>query len=136
MAARLTGEATQRLPVEAWGQVVAGFRDYYGRDDYAGQIAALESAVRDPRASADAVALLGYQYFYLGYGEPARQMLQRAVVMDPACLLGTQMLAALYPAVAPGPPAPVISHPVPGPSPGILPAPPRAEEVPAPGNLP
>lgn len=131
-AANLVHSATDRLPPEAWGQVVGRFRDYYRRNDYVTHVSALEQRVNSGAAGPAEFSLLGYHYLYLGHVEPARLQFEAALLADPADPLASRLLPLTVPAVTA--PAPSMSAaPESAPARGQLPAG-EPEELLPPGN--
>lgn len=99
-AANLVVSALDRLPPEAWGQVVARFRDYYHRNDYVTHVAALEQRVNSGASLPAERSLLGYHYLFLGHPDAARTQFDLALQLDPADALAGRLLPLAVPAVA------------------------------------
>lgn len=83
-AAENAYRAVNRLPAEAWGQIVGQLDRHYPQPEvYERQLRALETYVGEKPDQAPARFLLAWQYAHLGYAEEGRAQLKKALQLEP-----------------------------------------------------
>lgn len=115
-SAGATQQALQILPKEQWGEVIANFRELYGKPlEYTDHIRALEKAIKEQPQDPALRFLAGYHYMYLGYPKQALDQLDRGLKVAPRDLvakkLRDEVASKLKPVEA--------SEPAPPPQPGL-----------------
>jgi hypothetical protein len=130
-AANLVVSGCDRLPPDAWGQVVGNFSTLYRRNDYVAHVAALEQRVNSGTGLPVERSLLGYHYLFLGHHDAARLQFETAQLADPADPLASRLLPLTVQVQSPAPAVMVL--PDPAPATGVLP-PGETEELLLPGT--
>ena len=121
-AAGATQSAMQRLPKEKWGVVISHYTELYGNTrDYTSHLRALEQRVKEKPDDPALRFLAGFHYAYLGFTTQAIDQLDKVLSIAPRDAMARQLREELRgrlvrPAVAPVPPAPVISEEPQGPA--------------------
>lgn len=90
-AAEYLEQAMANLNHQHWGFVVENFRQFYGANDYVSQMERLHRHLARHPADAQAWAVRGHQYLYLGYDGEARLDFEEALKLAPNHFIANQM---------------------------------------------
>ncbi|MEQ8789555.1 MAG: tetratricopeptide repeat protein [Pirellulaceae bacterium] len=91
-AAAAIHRAAALLDRSEWGYVVQNYAKFYRGRDYVTQMETLVDFAKQHPEAAYAYFLRGYHYAYLGYEEPARKQLAKAVELEPRDRLAVELL--------------------------------------------
>jgi hypothetical protein len=105
------------LPKDKWGVVISNYKELYGKpQDYADQLRALESAVREKPDDPGLRFLTGFHYAYLGYPQQSIDQLDKVLKVNPRDEVAKQLrdeMRSKLPSntTPPPPPATVLQGP-------------------------